>query len=328
MTSDYSTPTRSIRDGFGDGLLAAGQVNKKIMAVSADLDETLRLAKFKAAFPDRFVQAGVAEQNMAGVAAGLALAGEIPFITSFAAFSPGRNWDQIRVSICYSDLNVKIIGQAGLTIGEDGATHQAMEDLAITRVLPNMTVVVPCDYTQAYQATQAIATHVGPTYLRLARPNVLDVITTDLPFEIGKAQVLRPGNDATIFATGLMVQPALAAAELLSISGTSAQVINMHTIKPIDRLAICQAANQSGVFVSAEEHQLFGGLGSAISEVVMQETGKGIRVPVVLEMVGIPDRFGESAQAGDLLEKYQLTAEHIVAAVEKALARRQRLGSY
>jgi transketolase len=295
------------------------------MAVSADLDESLRLTEFKAQFPQQFVQVGVAEQNLLGVSAGLALGGQIPFATSFAVFNPGRNWDQLRVAVCFSNLNVKVVGgHAGLSVGEDGATAQAMEDVALTRVLPRMTVVVPADADQAYQATLALAAHTGPAYLRLSRWSVPN-LTAGVPFELGKAQILRRGTDLTIIATGIMVEQALLAAQQLSIRNLQVQVINLHTIKPIDVAAITQAANQNGVIVTAEEHQRSGGLGSAVAEVVTQATGKTIFQPTVIEMVAMPDSFGESGRGEELLQKYQLTAKAIVGAAERGLQRRSQL---
>lgn len=322
---DLTTATQATRDGYGRGILAAAEKYPEVMALCADLDESVRLIDFKKQFPERFVQVGVAEQNLAGVAAGLALSGAIPFAASFAAFNPGRNWDQIRVSICYSNLNVKIIGgHAGLTVGEDGATHQVLEDLALMRTLPNMTVVVPCDALQTELATLALAEHRGPAYLRLSRMNTPD-LTTGLNFELGKAQLLRPGMDLTIFATGNMVALALRAAQTLQIQNLQTQVINLHTIKPIDVQAIVTAANQSGVIVTAEEHQIAGGLGSAVAEVVVSQLGNKIQQPTVIEMVGVRDSFGESGTAQAVMEKHDLTAEAIVGASLKALQRKAQL---
>lgn len=322
---NLTTATQGTRDGFSRGICAAAEQNPRVMALCADLDESVRLQEFEKQFPERFVQVGVAEQNLAGVAAGLALSGAIPFAASYAAFNPGRNFDQIRASICYSNLNVKIVGgHAGLTVGEDGATHQMLEDLALMRTLPNMTVVVPCDALQAELATLALATHRGPSYLRLSRINCPD-ITTGLDFQLGKAQILRPGIDLTIFAIGNMVAPALRAAQTLQIQNVQAQVINLHTIKPLDIHAIVTAANQSGVFVTAEEHQLTGGLGSAVAEVIATHLGKNIQQPTVLEMVGIQDSFGESGPANAVMQNYGLTAEAIVGAALKALQRKGQL---
>ena len=322
---DFATATQGTRDGFGRGICSAAQQNPRVVALCADLDESVRLDDFEKKFPERFVQVGVAEQNLAGVAAGLALSGSIPFAASYAAFSPGRNFDQIRASICYSNLNVKLVGgHAGLTVGGDGATHQMLEDLAMTRSLPHMTVVVPCDALQSELATIALAQHHGPSYLRLSRVNAPD-ITTGLNFELGRAQILRPGIDLTIFAIGNLVAPALRAAQTLQIQNIQAQVINLHTIKPLDIHAIVAAANQSGVFVTAEEHQMAGGLGSAVSEVLTTQLGKTIQQPTVLEMVGMSDSFGESGPATAVMEKYDLTAEAIVGASLKALQRKAQL---
>lgn len=322
---DFTTATQGTRDGFGRGVCSAAEQNSRVMALCADLDESVRLGEFEKKFPERFVQVGVAEQNLAGVAAGLALSGAIPFAASYAAFSPGRNFDQIRTSISYSNLNVKLIGgHAGLTVGEDGATHQMLEDISLMRSLPNMTVVVPCDALQAELATLALAEHRGPSYLRLSRVNAPD-ITTGLNFELGKAQILRPGIDLTIFAIGNLVAPALRAAQTLQIQNIQAQVINLHTIKPLDVHAIVTAANQSGVLVTAEEHQISGGLGSAVSEVLVTHLGRTILQPTVLEMVGVRDSFGESGPAKAVMEKYGLTAETIVGAALKALQRKAQL---
>jgi len=298
----------SIRDGFGKALAELGATNEQIVAVSADLTESTRLNYFQEAFPKRFVQVGVAEQNLIGVSAGLALAGKIPFAASFAVFSPGRSWDQVRVSVCYSNLNVKIIGgHAGLTVGPDGATHQALEDIAITRVLPNITVIVPCDENQTAAATKAIAKHVGPCYLRLSRAKPVKITTLDTPFEIGKAQLLKEGSDITFVATGIMVEHALLAAqELQAKHNVSVEVINMHTIKPLDTQALLTTAKKTGTVITIEEHQKIGGLGSSVAEFLSQE------YPVPMQIIGIQDTFGESGDADDLMEKYGLTVQEIV----------------
>lgn len=298
----------SIRDGFGKALAELGAQNEQVVAVSADLTESTRLNYFREAFPKRFVQVGVAEQNLIGVAAGLALAGKIPFAASFAVFSPGRSWDQVRVSVCYSNLNVKIIGgHAGLTVGPDGATHQALEDIAITRVLPNMTVIVPCDENQTAAATRAIAKHEGPCYLRLSRAKPIKITTPETPFEIGKAQLIKEGTDITLVATGIMVEHALfAAQELQAKHNISAEVINMHTIKPLDTKTLLTTTKKTGKVITVEEHQKIGGLGSAVAEFLSQE------FPVPMSIIGIEDTFGESGDADDLMTKYKLTVEEIV----------------
>ncbi len=306
----------AIRDGFGQGLLELGKNNNKVVALTADLKESTRVEAFANAFPERFFDVGVSEQNLAGVAAGFALGGKIPFMASYAVFSPGRNWDQIRVSICYSNLNVKIIGaHAGLTVGPDGATHQALEDIAITRVLPNMSVVVPADSVEAKKAVQAIAEVNGPVYLRLGRAKQPVVTTLKTPFEFGKAVRLIDGDDVTVVACGVMVSAAIEAAKTLD-GKVSVGVINLHTIKPIDRRTIVEAAKQSGAIVTAEEHQLAGGMSSAVAEVL------GDEYPVPMERVGVADHFGESGEPNQLLELYHLTSDDIVKAIEKVIKRK------
>lgn len=306
----------AIRDGFGQGLLEAGRKNERIVALTADLAESTRVEAFAQAFPNRFFDVGVAEQNLAGVAAGLSLGGQIPFLASYAAFSPGRNWDQIRVSICYSQLNVKIVGaHAGLTVGADGATHQALEDIALMRVLPNMTVVVPADSVEASKATIAIAEHIGPTYLRLSRAKSPVITNAQTPFTLGQAIKLTAGDDVAIFACGVMVAEALTAAKRLA-NKLNVTVINVHTVKPLDRQTIVAAAKLTGAIVVAEEHQAAGGLGGAISELLASHQ------PVPMEFVGVNDRFGESGDPAELLAHYHLTADDIIAAVEKVLQRK------
>lgn len=320
MLTDYQTnPTQgSIREGFGLGLKKAAEANEAVVGLCADLTESIRMNIFAEAFPDRFIQVGVAEQNLVGVAAGLALAGKVAVAGSYAVFSPGRSWDQLRVSVCYSNLNVKIIGgHAGLTVGPDGATHQALEDIAITRVLPNITVVVPCDQLEAEKATQAIIAHSGPVYLRSSRDKSLNLTTPETPFEIGKALTLREGTELTIVACGIMVGLALQAADQLQEQGIAARVLNLHTIKPIDTAALIAAAQATGAVVTAEEHQIAGGMGSAVAEVLSQNA------PVPIEMVGMQDTFGESGPAAELLLKYHLSTNHIVEAAHKVLSRKQ-----
>jgi transketolase len=308
---------RATRDGFGEGLVEAGQHNPNVVALTADLSESTRAHLFEQHFPDRFIEVGVAEQNMMGIAAGLALSGKIPFATSYAVFSPGRNWDQLRVSVCYSKANVKIAStHTGLTVGEDGATHQALEDIAITRVLPNLTVLCPCDANQAHQATLAAARHRGPVYLRLTR-EVSPVLTTpQTPFEIGRAQIFREGTDVTIVACGPILCKALAAAENLATHGIHAEVINVHTIKPFDERTLLSSVNKTGGVVTVEEHQVHGGLGSAVAEVL------GQNCPAPLEMIAVQDTFGESGTPAQLLEKYGLTTGHIVQAARKIVHRK------
>lgn len=310
----------AIRDGFGRALLKLGRTNSRVVALTADVAESTRANLFSEAFPERFIEVGVAEQNLAGIAAGLAHEGKIPFMTSFAVFSPGRNWDQIRVSICYSKNNVKIIGgHAGLLAGEDGATHQALEDIAITRVLPNMTVVVPCDAVEAYKATLAIAQLNGPCYLRVVREPTPVITDNETPFELGKIVSIKPGKDVTIIATGAMVAVALQAAKSLE-KKISATVLNCHTIKPIDVSAIVSSAKKTGAVVTVEDHQIAGGLGGAVAEVLSE------RCPVPLVRVGVQDRFGESGKPLELLEHYGLGVKNIFQAVEQVIKLKQVRG--
>ncbi len=296
------------RDGYGEALVELGGKNEKIVVLSADLTESTRSKGFAEKFPERFVEVGVAEQNLAGLAAGMALAGYIPFMSSFAVFSPGRNWDQIRVSICYTRANVKIAGShTGISVGPDGATHQAMEDIAITRVLPNMIVVVPADSIETKKATMAIAGLEGPAYLRFGRPSVPVFTTRKSPFEIGVANVLASGHDVTIIACGPMVYTSLEAAlELKKKHGVKAEVINCHTIKPLDVKTIAASAQKTGAVVTAEEHQIHAGLGGAVAEALAEHA------PVPMRFVGMPDAFGESGEARELMEKYGMTKEKIV----------------
>jgi len=297
---------QSTRDGFGQGLLQAAQANPQVMGLCADLTESTRMDAFAKAFPDRFIQVGVAEQNLAGLAAGLALGGKIPFAASYACFHPANSWGVIRASICYSDLNVKIVGgHAGLVTGADGATHQSLEDIATMRVLPNMTVVVPCDAEEARKATLALAQHVGPAYLRTTKYDIEPITFAKTPFTLGKAVVLKPGSDATIIACGDLVSVALACASKLEQQGISIQVINMHTIKPLDTEAILQAAHHTKAIFTLEDHQIIGGLGSAVSEFLAEQPG--IK-PSIFKRLGVQDSFGESGSASALLEKHHLDA--------------------
>lgn len=307
----------SIRDGFGQGIVEAARENKEVVALCGDLTSSLRLIEFRKQFGDRFIEVGVAEQNMIGVAAGLALGGKIPFAASFAVFNPGRNWEQIRQSVCYSNLNVKIVGgHAGLNVGPDGATHQALEDLALTRVLPNMTVVVPCDQEQARQATVALAKHRGPAYLRLVREESAQITSRQNVFELGRAQILKTGQDVTLVACGLMVELALAAAQDLAKLGYQAEVINMHTIKPLDEETLFASLTKTGCLVTAEEHQLAGGLGSA----VLESLAGRMMVPVA--RVGVLDSFGQSGTASQLFQAYGLTSQRIVKLAEYVISQK------
>lgn len=314
----FSGPDRvPQRNGYGEGVVEAGRRNENVVVLCCDLTESTRSAEFRDTFPERFVEVGIAEQNMAGIAAGMAFSGKIPYISSYATFSPGRNWDQIRVSICYSMANVKIMGaHAGISVGPDGATHQAMEDIAITRCLPNMTVIVPCDYLEARKAALSIAETQGPVYMRFGREKVPVVTTEKTPFKIGRAETYREGKDAAVIACGSLVYEALVAADSLSGEGIECSVINCHTVKPIDRDAIIKAARGTGAVVTAEEHQVHGGLGSAVAEVLSQNC------PVPIEYVAMMDRFGESGEPDELMKKFGLSAEGIASAVKRVLKRK------
>lgn len=311
------TPERvPTRDGFGKGLVEAGHRNEKIVVLCADLAESTRCHWFAQEFPHRFVEVGVAEQNLAVLASGMAAVGKVPFIASYATFSPGRNNEQIRTNICLNNQPVKVVGcHAGLSVGPDGATHQALEDIALMRVLPRMTVVVPCDAVEAQKATLAIADLSGPAYLRLGREAVQTITTPETPFEIGKANVMREGNDLAIIACGVMVHETLVAAQMLAEEGIESRVINMHTIKPLDIKALAKAASECGRFVVAEEHQVAGGLGSAVAE------WSASSHPVPMEFVGVQDRFGQSGSPEELMRHYGLTAEAIVEATKRLTAR-------
>ncbi len=309
---------KETRGGFGEGILEAGRRNPNVVALTADLAGSLKLNAFMKEFPDRFIQCGIAEANMIGVAAGLTIGGKIPYTTTFANFSTSRVYDQVRQSVAYSDKNVKICAShAGLTLGEDGATHQVLEDIGMMKMLPGMTVIVPCDFNQTKAATLAIAEHVGPVYLRFGRPKWPNFTAEDQKFEIGKAQVLAEGNDVSLFACGHMVWLAVEAAKVLATKGISAEVINMHTIKPLDEAAVIASIKKTGCIVTAEEHQINGGLGDSIANVASREC------PAPHEYVAVMDTFGESGTPKQLLDKYGLTSAHIVAAAEKAISRKK-----
>jgi len=299
----------SLREGFSKGIIQAGEEDKRIIALCADLTKSLNLEAFKEKFPERFIEVGVAEQNLVTLASGLAAMGKIPFACSLAIFSPGRNWEQIRTTICLNNQPVKIVGShAGLTTGPDGATHQALEDIALMRVLPNMVVVSPVDVVQACNATLAIAKLNKPCYLRLPR-NEVPVITGKMtPFKIGRADVLWEGGDITILATGQMVYYALQAARILDLDNISARVINVHTIKPLDNKTILSAAKETKAIITIEDHQVIGGLGSAVAELICQNC------PVPMKNMGVQDRFGQSGEADELLEKYGLSVREIMKA--------------
>lgn len=311
-----STGSKATRDGFGQGLLEAGRRNPNVVGLTADLLESLQMQHFKAEFPERFFQVGIAEANMIGIAAGLATAGKIPFTGTFANFSTGRVYDQIRQCVAYSDKNVKVCAShAGLTLGEDGATHQILEDIGMMRMLPGMTVINPCDYHQTKAATIAIADHHGPVYLRFGRPS-WPMFTENLPFEIGKALLLGTGTDVTIFATGHLVWTSVEAAQELAKEGISCEVINIHTIKPLDEEAVIRSARKTRAVVVAEEHQRAGGLGDAIANVLAQN------FPVPMEYVGVKDSFGESGTPMQLLDKYGLSKKDVLWAVKDAIERK------
>lgn len=307
---------KATRDGFGDGILAAARQNPNVIALTADLAGSLKLDALIKELPQQFVQVGIAEANMIGIAAGLAIAGKIPFTTTFANFSTSRVFDQVRQSVAYSHKNVKICAShAGLTLGEDGATHQVLEDIAMMRTLPGMTVINPCDYAQTKAATLAIADYHGPVYLRFGRPSWA-MFTDDLPFVIGKALPLAQGTDVTIFATGHLVWNAIEAAKILATEGVSCEVINIHTIKPLDAETILDSVSKTRAVVTAEEHQRAGGLGSAIAELLVQ------KMPVPMELVAVNDTFGESGEPTQLLEKYGLGVSHVAEAVRRVLKRK------
>ncbi len=304
------------REAYGNALVKIGK-NKDVVALDADLSCSTKSAKFGKEYPERFFNIGISEQDLVGTAAGLAAAGKIPFASSFAVFVTGRTYDQIRVSVAYTKLNVRLVGShGGLMTGEDGATHQALEDLALMRVLPNMTVIQPADATETEKVVEALLDFKGPVYLRTTRSKVPVIFDKDYKFQIGKAVKIKEGKDVAIFATGSMVHEAIEAVDMLKKKGISASVINIHTIKPIDKAAIIAAAKETGAIVSCEDHSIVGGLGSAIAEVLATE------MPCVMEMVGVADTFGESGSPRDLYEKYGLTAKNIANAAEKAIGRK------
>ena len=305
------------RSGFGAGLLEAGRKNVNVVAMCADLTGSLKMDAFAKEFPERFFQSGIAEANMVGVGAGLALSGKIPFVGSFAGFITGRVYDQIRQVVAYSHTNVKICAShAGITLGEDGATHQIMEDIGLMRMLPNMVVINPCDYNQTKAATIAIADYKGPVYLRFGRPAVPNFTPGDQKFEIGKALKLREGNDVTIFATGHLVWESLVAADTLRASGILAEVINIHTIKPLDIKAVIESASKTGAVVSAEEHLIAGGLGEMIAGVLIRE------LPLPMEFVAVDDKFGQSGSPAELMKQYGLSSVDIIAAAKRVINRK------
>lgn len=305
------------RSGFGAGLAALGRTNPNVVALCADLVSSLKMQEFIDENPDRFIQVGIAEANMMGIAAGLTIGGKIPFTGTFANFSTGRVYDQIRQSIAYSGKNVKICAShAGVTLGEDGATHQILEDIGLMKMLPGMTVINPCDYNQTKAATIAIAEHQGPVYLRFGRPSVANFTDDSTPFEIGKGIVLNPGNDLTIVATGHLVWEALLAAEILEKEGVSAEVINIHTIKPLDIDLLVESVKKTGCIVTAEEHNYLGGLGESVAGALAS------KYPTPQEFVATMDTFGESGTPAQLMDKYKLNKDAIVKASKKVLKRK------
>lgn len=318
----FKTPERlkmvPIRNGYGEGLVEAGKSNTDLFVMSADLTESTRSLAFKEAFPERFVQHGVAEQSLAAIAAGMCLAGKTVFISSYACFSPGRNWEQIRTTGCLQNVNLKIAGaHAGVSVGPDGATHQMLEDIALMRVLPKMTVLVPCDAIEARKATIAAINTPGPVYVRLARESTPVFTTEGTPFEIGKAQLMRKGTDVAIIGAGPLVYEALLAAEILAPLGINARVINNASVKPMDEETILRAAKECGAIVTIEEAQAAAGMGSAVCEIV------SAHYPVPVERMGLQDEFGQSGEPRELLEHYRLTAPHIVDAVKRVLKKKR-----
>ncbi|AWG21963.1 transketolase [Flavobacterium faecale] len=317
MKKYINTGSKDTRSGFGVGMTELGQKNENVVALCADLIGSLKFDDFKKNHPERFFQIGIAEANMIGIAAGLTIGGKIPFTGTFANFSTGRVYDQIRQSVAYSDKNVKICAShAGLTLGEDGATHQILEDIGLMKMLPGMTVINTCDHNQTKAATIALADHHGPAYLRFGRPVVPNFMPADEPFVIGKAIVLNEGTDVTIVATGHLVWEALIAAEALEAKGISAEVINIHTIKPLDDEAILKSVAKTGCMVTAEEHNILGGLGESVARVL------ALNNPKPQEFVAVQDSFGESGTPEQLMEKYKLNNQAIFAAAEKVIARK------
>ena len=318
ITLPEKVEMKKTREGFGRALVDLGEQDPRIVVLVGDLSESTMVHFFAEKFPDRFIQVGIAEQNMACVAAGLAAMGKIPFFSTYGAFASCRSADQIRVTIAYTNLNVKIGGaHGGISVGPDGATHQAMEEISIIRSIPNMSMVVPCDYWETYKATIAAARHQGPVYLRFGREDVPVVTTKDTPFTFGKGEIFTDGTDLTIIACGVMVYEALRASEELAQIGISARVVDLHTPKPIDRDLIIRCAKETGAIVTAEEHQVNGGLGGAVAEVIVQSA------PVPMELVAVHDRFGQSGKPSELMDAFGLRAKDIVAAAEKALKRKR-----
>lgn len=310
------TPTRN---GYGEGLVELGDKNTNVVVLTGDLSESTRAQAFQKKYPERFVEVGVAEQNLMGLAAGLALSGKIPFVSSYATFSPGRSWDQLRVSVCYSKANVKVAGaHTGVSVGPDGATHQALEDIAITRTLPNLTVIVPCDYLETKKTTIAAGLFNGPVYFRFTREKSPVFTTPETPFEIGKAYIMREGTDVAVIGCGPVLYNALLAAQELEQQGISVMVVNNHTIKPMDTATVLAAAKKCGAVVTLEEHQVMGGAGSAVCEVLAKN------YPVPVEMVGMQDSFGASGEPEQLLHKYGMDKEAVIKAIQKVIQRKDK----
>ncbi|MAF20421.1 MAG: transketolase [Parcubacteria group bacterium] len=308
------------RNGYGQGLVELGKRSEDVVVLCADLTGSTRSAMFQKEFPDRFIQVGIAEQNMLSIAAGLAFSGKVPFVSTYGVFCPGRNWDQLRVNVCYSKANVKLTGaHTGVSVGPDGATHQALEDIAITRCLPNMTVLAPCDMIETKKATIAAGEIKGPVYLRFAREATPIFTTVKTPFQIGQAEVFKQGKDVSVIACGPTVHEALLAAHDLAKENISVAVVNNHTIKPMDEKTIIEAA-KTGAVVTAEDHQVMGGLGSAVAEVLATSLPAGRQVP--MEMIAVQDRFGESGQPEELMKEYGLLAEDIKQAIKKVIKRK------
>ncbi|HTK32388.1 MAG TPA: transketolase C-terminal domain-containing protein [Candidatus Saccharimonadaceae bacterium] len=322
MTATISLPEKvemkKTREGFGRALVDLGEKDPRIVVLVGDLSESTMVHFFAERFPERFIQVGIAEQNMCCISAGLAAMGKVPFFATYGAFASCRAADQIRVTVAYSNLNVKIAGaHGGISVGPDGATHQAMEEISIIRSIPNMSMIVPCDFWETYKATKAAAAHVGPVYLRFGREDVPVVTDEHTPFTFGKGEVFAEGTDLTIIACGVMVYEALRAREALATRGLAARVVNLHTVKPLDRELIVRCAKETGAIVTAEEHQVNGGLGGAVAEVVVQST------PVPMELVAVHDRFGQSGKPSELMDAFGLRAKDIVAAADRALARKR-----
>jgi transketolase len=316
MTEIKWKPTR---DGYGDALVEMGAQDERIVVLGADLSESTRASWFWKKYPERFFEFGIAEQNMLNAAAGLSLAGKIPWVSTYGVFVAGRAWDQIRTTTCYSKLNVKIAGaHGGISVGPDGATHQALEDVATMRVLPNMTVIVPCDYYETKKAIIWACKYFGPVYVRFGREPVPMVTTPEDPFEMGKANLINDGTDATIANNGPILYECMKAVQMMKEKGVSVRLLNIHTVKPIDREAIAKAARETGGIVTVEEHQVMGGFGSAVAEAVVQTH------PVPMRFIGIQDRFGESGQPDQLFEEFGLTAKHIAAALEEVLKAKEQ----